>query len=81
MSTTNSITRAIILFEDLQTCSHPQDRSLLRWCYCQMYHHPPTQQMKLHSETHVSGRLGMSGVDPLDMPRTLYRASERKHSQ
>ena len=27
------------------------------------------------------GRLGMSGVYPLDMPRTPYRASEGKRSQ
>ena len=33
---------------------------------------------KLHSETQVSGRLG---VDPLDMPRTPYRASEGELSQ
>ena len=34
--------------------------------------------IKLHSETQVSGRLG---VDPLDMPRTPYLASEGKRSQ
>ena len=28
------------------------------------------------SITQVSGRLGISGVDPLDMLRTPYRASE-----
>ena len=37
--------------------------------------------IKLYSETQVSGRLGMSGVYPLDMPRTPYRASEGKRSQ
>ena len=36
---------------------------------------------KLHSETQVSGRLGMSGGGPLDMPITPYRASEGKRSQ
>ena len=36
--------------------------------------------IKLHRETQVSGRLGMSGVDPLDMPKTPYRASEGKRS-
>ena len=28
-----------------------------------------------------SSGLGMSGADPLDMPRTPYRASEGKRSQ
>ena len=28
-----------------------------------------------------TGRLGMSGVDTLDVPRTPYRASEGKRSQ
>ena len=37
--------------------------------------------IKLHSETQVSGLLGMSGVDPLDMPRTPYRATGGKRSQ
>ena len=37
--------------------------------------------IKLHSENQVSGRLGMSGVDPLDMTRTPYRASEGKRYQ
>ena len=36
---------------------------------------------KLHSKTQVSSRLGMSGVDPLEMPRTPYRAGKGKHSQ
>ena len=35
-------------------------------------------KLQLHSETQVSGRLG---VDPLDMPRTPYRVSEGKRSQ
>ena len=42
---------------------------------------PRSFSIKLHIETQVSGRLGMSGgggVDPLDMPRTPYRASEGK---
>ena len=34
--------------------------------------------IKLHSETQVSGRLG---VYPLDMPRTPYQASKGKRSQ
>ena len=38
---------------------------------------PQTFSIKLHSETQVSGRLG---VDPLDMPRTPYWASEGKRS-
>ena len=43
---------------------------------------PRSFSIKLHSETQVSGRLGMSGVDPLDMPRTpYYWASEGKRSQ
>ena len=37
--------------------------------------------IKLHSETQVTGRLACLGVDPLDMPRTPYRASEGKRSQ
>ena len=38
--------------------------------------------IKLHSETQVSGRLGLClGVNPLDMPRTPYRASEGKRFQ
>ena len=37
---------------------------------------PRSFSIKLHGETQVSGRLGMSGVDPLDM-----RASEGKRSQ
>ena len=39
---------------------------------------PQSFSIKLHSETQVSGRLG---VDLLDMPRTPYRASEGKRSQ
>ena len=39
---------------------------------------PWSFNIKLHSETQVSGRLG---VDPLDMPRTPDRASEGKRSQ
>ena len=31
---------------------------------------PRSFSIKLHSESQVSGRLGMSGVDSLDMPRT-----------
>ena len=42
---------------------------------------PRNLSIKLHRETQVSARLGMSGVDPLDMPRTPYRASEGKRSQ
>ena len=45
---------------------------------CEM---PWSFSIKLHSKTQVSGCLGMSGVDPLDMPRTPYRASEGKRSQ
>ena len=41
---------------------------------------PQTLSIKLHSETQVSDRLGMAGVDPLDMPRTPYRESEGKRS-
>ena len=37
---------------------------------------PHSFSNKLHSETQISGRLGMSGVDPLVMPRTPYRASD-----
>ena len=36
---------------------------------------PRCFSIKLHSETQISSRLG---VDPLDMPRTPYRASEGK---
>ena len=39
---------------------------------------PRSFSIKLHSETQVSGR---HGVDPLEMPRTPYRASEGKRSQ
>ena len=39
---------------------------------------PRSFSIKLHSETQVSGRLG---VDPLDIPGTPYRASEGKRSQ
>ena len=39
---------------------------------------PMSFSIKLHSETQVSDRLG---VDPLDMPRTPYQASEAKRSQ
>ena len=39
---------------------------------------PRSFNIKLHSESQVSGCLG---VDPLDMPRTPYRASEGKRSQ
>ena len=39
---------------------------------------PRSLSIKLHSETHVSGRLG---VDSLDMHRTSYRASEGKRAQ
>ena len=35
----------------------------------------------LNCTAQVSGRLGMSGGYPLDMPRTPYRASEGKRSQ
>ena len=42
---------------------------------------PQSFIIKLYSETQVSGRLGMSGGYPLDMPRTPYRASEGKRSQ
>ena len=42
---------------------------------------PRSTSIKLHSETQVSGLLGMSEVDPLDMPKTPYRASEGKRSQ
>ena len=42
---------------------------------------PRSFSIKLHSETQVSGRLGMSGGRSLDMPRTPYRASEGKRSQ
>ena len=44
---------------------------------------PQSFCIKLHSKTQVSDRLGMSclGVDPLDMPRTPYRAIEGKRSQ
>ena len=37
---------------------------------------PRSFSNKWHSETQVSGRLGMSGGRSLDMPRTPYRASE-----
>ena len=41
--------------------------------------------IKLHSETQVSGRLGISGggggIGPLDMPRTPYQTSKGKRSQ
>ena len=36
--------------------------------------------LKLHSETQISGRLGMH-VYPLDMPITPNRASEGKRSK
>ena len=36
---------------------------------------PRSFSIKLHSETRISGRLG---VDPLDMPRAPYRVSEGK---
>ena len=39
---------------------------------------PRSFSIKLHSETQISGHLG---VDPLDMPRTPYRVSEGKRSQ
>ena len=39
---------------------------------------PRNFSIKLHSETQVSSRLG---VNPLDMLRTPYRASEGKRSQ
>ena len=43
---------------------------------------PRSFSIKLHSETQVSGRLGIClGMDPLDMLRTPYRASEGKLSQ
>ena len=53
---------------------------------------PQSFSIKLHSETQVSGHLGMAkpkspaiwaclGVDPQDMPRTPYRASKGKRSQ
>ena len=35
---------------------------------------PRSFSINLDSKTQVSGRLGMSGVDPLDMPRTPYRS-------
>ena len=41
---------------------------------------PRSFSIELHMETQVSDRLGIS-VDPLDMPRTPYRASEGKRSQ
>ena len=42
---------------------------------------PRSSSIKLHSETQVSGSLGMSGGGSLlDMPRTPYRASEGNHS-
>ena len=49
--------------------------------YCYSGDYPtrgPSFNIKLHSETQISGRLG---VHPLDMPRTPYRASEGKRSQ
>ena len=39
---------------------------------------PWSFSIKLHSEIQVCSRLGL---DPLDMPRTPYRASEGKRSQ
>ena len=43
---------------------------------------PHSLSIKLHSETQVSGRLwACLGVNPLDMPRAPYQASEGKRSQ
>ena len=42
---------------------------------------PRCFSIKLHSETQVSGVWACLGADPLDMPRTPYRASEGKRSQ
>ena len=39
---------------------------------------PQSFSIKLHSETQVSGHLG---VDPLDMPRIPYRVSKGKRSR
>ena len=38
---------------------------------------PRCFSIKLHSETQVSGRLG---VDPLDMPKTPYRARAKENA-
>ena len=43
-------------------------------------HRAAVFQHWFHSETQVSGRLMMSGVNPLDMPRTPYQVNERKHT-
>ena len=37
--------------------------------------------VSFEQEKRVSGRLGMPGVNSLDMPITPYQASEEKHSQ
>ena len=37
---------------------------------------PRSFSIKLHSETQVSGSWACLGIDPLDKPRTYYRASE-----
>ena len=48
----------------------PEDTEL-----CEM---PRSFTIELHSETRVSGYMG---VDPLDMPRTPYLASEGKRCE
>ena len=44
---------------------------------------PRSFSIELHSETQISGRLGMLClvVNPLDMPRTPYWANVGKRSQ
>ena len=42
---------------------------------------PQCFSIKLHRETQVSAVWACLGVDPRDMPRTPYRASEGKRSQ
>ena len=42
---------------------------------------PRSLSIKLHSKTQVLAVWACLGGDPLDMPRTTYRASEAKRSQ
>ena len=42
---------------------------------------PLSLNIKLHSETKSPAVWACLGVDPPDMPRTPYQASEGKHSQ